>query len=103
MSDFEDRGKAFEKKFEMDEEKEFKASSRAAKQFGLWIAHQLGMEGAEAENYAGKAVELVIKSRDELLNLASKDLQEKGLEVSRHRLEKEMNILYTAARKQISA
>ncbi len=56
MSDFDDREKAFEKKFAHDEELAFKATARRNKLLGLWAARLLGFDAAKAESYAKEVV-----------------------------------------------
>ena len=56
MTQFDDRERAAEKKFELDQEKEFRAQARRAKLVGLWAAEQMGLDGAEAEGYAKDVV-----------------------------------------------
>ena len=52
MTSFDEREKAFEKKFEHDMELQFKAHARKNKMLGLWAAGLMGKQGADAENYA---------------------------------------------------
>jgi hypothetical protein len=56
MSDFDDREKAFEKKFAHDEELAFRATARRNKLLGLWAARLLGFDAAKAESYAKEVV-----------------------------------------------
>ena len=58
MTTFDDREKAFEKKFAHDAELKFKAEARRNRLLGAWAAKQLGLSGAEADAY----VKSVIKS-----------------------------------------
>lgn len=53
---FNDREKAFENKFSMDQQSMFKIEARASKLIGLWAAGQFGLSGAEAENYAKEVI-----------------------------------------------
>jgi len=57
MTTFDDREKAAENRFALDEELRFKASARRNKLIGLWAAGLLGKTGEEADAYA-KAVVL---------------------------------------------
>ena len=66
MSTFDDRKKSFEKKFQMDEELEFKISARSNKYLAEWAGSILNKNEEEKKNY----IQEVIKS----------DLQEKGSE-----------------------
>lgn len=52
MTTFDDRENAFENKFAHDAEMQFKAEARRNKLLGLWAAEQMGLSGAEAEEYA---------------------------------------------------
>ena len=55
MTQFEDREKAFEKKFAHDAELKFKAESRRNKALAEWAGARLGLSGADLEDYV-KAV-----------------------------------------------
>lgn len=104
MSEFTDREKAFERKFELDEEIKFKIDSRSAHLFGMWAAEQLGLKGSEAESYAKQALDLIV-SKTGRLQLAKKveqDLKAKGRNLSQHIIEKEMEDFYLKAREQIA-
>ena len=52
MTTFDDREKAFEAKYEHDEQLKFKVTARRNKLLGLWAAGLLGKTGADAEAYA---------------------------------------------------
>lgn len=52
MTSIQDREKAFEAKFALDEELRFKAEARRNKLVGLWAAGLLGKMDGEAEAYA---------------------------------------------------
>lgn len=56
MSTFDDREKAFEKKYTMDNDKAFRVNARACKLLGLWAAEKLGKSDAQAEAYAKEVV-----------------------------------------------
>ena len=53
MTTFDKREEAFEQQFAHDEELRFKATARRNKLVGLWAAEKLGLQGADAEGYAG--------------------------------------------------
>ena len=63
---FADREKGFEKKFQMDEELQFKITSRSNKYIGEWASSLLGKNEEETKNY----IQEIIKS----------DLEEAGHE-----------------------
>ena len=52
MSKFDDRENAFEAKYKMDQEREFKVNARRCKLVGLWAADLMGITGEEAAAYA---------------------------------------------------
>ncbi|MCF3639742.1 DUF1476 domain-containing protein [Rhizobium sp. TRM95111] len=56
MTTMQDREKAFEAKFALDEELRFKAEARRNKLVGLWAAGLLGKTGDEADAYAKEVV-----------------------------------------------
>jgi hypothetical protein len=52
MTTFDERERAYEKKFALDEELKFKSTVRRNKLLGLWAAEKLGKTGADADAYA---------------------------------------------------
>ena len=54
---FQDREKGFERKFQMDQDLEFRVHSRRDKLFGLWLAERFGLTGDDAEKYAIEVVD----------------------------------------------
>ena len=66
MNKFDERGQSFEKKFQMDEELQFKVAARSNKYLGEWAISKLGKNEEEKANY----VQEIIKS----------DLEEAGTE-----------------------
>lgn len=56
MTTFDDREKAFERKYAHDEELAFKINARRNKLLGQWAAEKLGKPDAEAEAYAKSVV-----------------------------------------------
>jgi len=102
MTQFDDREKAFEKKFELDEEMQFKVLARTARLFGLWAAGQMKMPQAEAESYAAQMAEFVVKKPDHesLMARIEQDLAAKGVTLSRRHLEKEMNECESRAQRE---
>jgi len=104
MPQFDDREQAFENKFGHDEELEFKIGTRMAHLFGLWAAEQLGLKDAKAQAYADKCVdaELVKEGHAALIDKTEKDFKAKGLSLSRHRMEREMEGCYVKAREEMT-
>jgi len=51
MNKFNEREKSFEKKFQMDEELQFKIAARSNKYLGEWASLKLGKNEEEKKNY----------------------------------------------------
>ncbi len=103
MTVFDDREKAFENKFKLDEENLFKLNARAVKLFGLWAAKQLGFEGADAEAYAQQVIEADFEEagNHDFQKKVQADLANKGIEMTIHHLENEFNSLRDEASRQL--
>ena len=56
MTTFDDREKAFEAKFALDEEMAFRITARRNRLLGEWAARKMGLTEAEAEAYAKDVV-----------------------------------------------
>lgn len=102
-SGFNEREKAFESKYHLDEEIEFKANVRRAKLLGLWAAKRMGLAGDEAQAYGRSAVDVHIASpgHGELLKKIARDLEAKQVAISPERLQLETERLWAEARQQI--
>lgn len=105
MTKFDDREKAFETKYKMDKEREFKANVRRCKLVGLWAAEKMGITGADAEAYAKEVVasDFEKPGPDDVIDKVHGDLAAKGLDISRHLVEIEMQRQFEEAMRQIEA
>lgn len=103
MSGFDDRKKAFENKFKHDEELRFKAEARRNKLLGLWAAGELGIDDAEAYARDVIASDFDRPGDEDVLEKVLKDFEDKGVEMSQHRLRKRMDDLMDEAKKQIAS
>jgi|SRR5690349_756779 hypothetical protein len=56
MTTFDERERAYERKFALDEELRFKSTVRRNKLLGLWAAEKLGKSGADADAYAKEVI-----------------------------------------------
>jgi hypothetical protein len=103
MSSFEDREKGFEGKYAHEEKMDFAVEARCCKLFGLWIASQLGLEGADAKTYAGQVVESNLDESgfEDVLRKVRADLKDKNIDISDHVLNTEMDKALKEAKKQI--
>ncbi len=104
MSDaFEDREKAFEAKYRLDQDTQFKVNVRRDKLLGLWVAEQIGLSGREAEAYAKTVIEADFEEPgdEDVIRKVSKDLAERGVQIDHDKLVKQMTKLASVAREQI--
>lgn len=100
---FEDREKAFEAKYRLDQETQFKVNVRRDKLLGLWVAEQIGLSGKEAEAYARTVVEADFEEPGDadVVRKVLKDLAERDVAIDEERLHKQMDKLAAVAREQI--
>lgn len=104
-SSMDDRQKAFENRFKMDEELRFKVQMRATKLFGIWAAAQLGITGDDAvAKYADDVIEADFEEPgiQDVLRKVKQDFDAKGIETTMMHLEKEYNTHLAAAKEQLS-
>jgi hypothetical protein len=102
MSDaFGDRQKGFERKYELDQEQQFRAQIRRDKLFGQWAAGQLGKIGADADKYAQEVVDSNFEKPgdDDMIGKVSKDL---GGKVSDADLKKKLMELFGQAAQSVA-
>ncbi len=78
MSKFDEREKSFEKKFQMDEELQFKIAAKKNRYLAEWASLKLGKNEDETKNY----IQEVIKS----------DLQEQGVEDVYRKIKKDFQV-----------
>ena len=104
MSTFDDREKAFENKFKYDQDILFKINSRRARLIGLWAAERLGIPSAQAEAYAQEVVsaDLDEPGHADIIRKLQADFKAKGIEISDHRITKELERHWEVARLQVA-
>lgn len=103
MTTFDERESSFETKFKHDKELQFKVSARRNKLLGLWAANLLGIHGADAEAYAKDVVksDFAAPGDNDVLHKVLGDFKAKNVEMSEHRLRKQMDDLMKIATDQI--
>lgn len=103
MTAFDEREKAFEDKFKHDQDLNFRIQARRAKLAGLWAADLLGLEGQDAVAYARQVVETDMEEPgvNDIVRKIHGDLIRKGVDISEHRVEKEMERLLEEAKIQV--
>ena len=105
MTTFDEREQAFENKFKHDEEVQFRVLARRAKLAGLWAAGLLGITGDDATAYAKQLVSADFDepSHKDIIRRILTDFMAKGVDISEHRIEKELDTLLDKARQQIQS
>jgi hypothetical protein len=103
MTTFDDRERAFENQFQHDLDLLFRIRARRDRLAGLWAADLMGLTGSEADAYAKQTVETDFGTAGphELRTRLLGDLQGKGIDISEHRIEKELQHLLQVAHDQV--
>ncbi len=103
MTTFDEREKAFEEKFKHDQDLLFRIQVRRNKLLGLWVAELIGRSGDEAMAYAKEviAADFEEPGTADVVRKVRRDIDDAGVELSDHRLEKKMDELLEVAREQV--
>jgi hypothetical protein len=103
MSDFDDRRRGQETKFQLDQELEFKAQARRAKLVGLWAAGLMGLSGEEADAYAKSVViaDLEEAGVEDLFRKIRADLDGAAVQLSDHQIRSKMDEALDEARESV--
>jgi hypothetical protein len=98
-----DRERAFERKFAIDQELAFKVAARRNALLGRWAAARIGLDGAAAEAYVAALVENDVVHTDPqaVAKRVLADLLARGTPISREELDALVARLTTRARTQI--
>jgi hypothetical protein len=105
MTSFDDREKAFEKKFAHDADLKFKAESRRNKMLAEWAGAKLGVTGAALDDYikAVRKADLEEKGDDDVFRKVKADLAAKNVAVSDADIRKQMGEFLAKAVADIEA
>ncbi|MDO1559789.1 DUF1476 domain-containing protein [Brevundimonas sp. 2R-24] len=105
MTTFDDREKAFEGKYALDQEQEFKAAARRNKALGLWAAEKMGLNQASADEYAKAVVRADFEQPgdEDVLRKIMGDFKASGLTISEGEVRSKMDELMGRARDEIRA
>jgi hypothetical protein len=105
MTTFDDRENAFEAKFALDQDQEFRAMARRNKLLGLWAADKMGLSPDSAENYAKAVVRADFEQpgEEDVFRKIAGDFKGSGLSVSEGEIRSKMDELASQARDQIRA
>jgi hypothetical protein len=105
MSQFNDRERAEEKKFQLDQELEFKAQARRAKIVGLWAAGLMGLADQAADDYAKSVVvaDLEEAGAEDVFRKIRADLDMHAVQLSDHQIRAKMEEALAEARASVQA
>lgn len=103
MTTFDDREKAFEKKYEHDQDLQFKVEVRRNKLLGLWAAELLGLASSAADSYAKEVVASDFQEPGDadLVGKVLEDFKKGGVDINEHQLRKQLSALEEEAKRQI--
>ncbi len=103
MATFDDREKAFERKFEHDQQLQFRAEARRNKLLGLWAAGLMGLAGADAEAYAREVVEADFEEPgpEDVIRKIKGDFEAKGIDRSDRQIRRQLDECMAEAREQV--
>ncbi|MEZ5939438.1 MAG: DUF1476 domain-containing protein [Hyphomonadaceae bacterium] len=103
MSGFDNREKAAENKFALDQELRFKANARRNKLLGQWAAGLLGKAGADADAYAAEVVKSDFEAPgdEDVFQKVRGDLEAAGVDQSEHQIRRQMEELMAVAVEQV--
>jgi hypothetical protein len=103
MNGMDDREKAFENKYALDQELMFRIEARTSKLFGLWLAEKLGLDGDEAKVFAGTVVSANLDEPgfEDVKRAVRPVLAEKGIEISEDVMDTQLARFQEEARIQI--
>lgn len=104
MTTFDGREKAFEAKYQLDQETQFKVNIRRDKLLGLWAAERLGLSGDSAKAYALTVVDAEFSEPDHnASHKVMRDFVTNGVALDEAAVKKEFARLEGVARGQITA
>ena len=92
MNKFDEREKSFEKKFQMDEELQFKVSARSNKYLGEWVGEKLGKNKEETKEYIQEIIksDLEETGQEDVFRKIKKDFQIASVEIEETEIRNQM-------------
>ena len=102
MSVFDERERAFESRFQHDQDLQFKVKARRNRLLGLWAAGRIGLAGEAAQAYANEIVDAEFAGGDRhIVEKICADLNARGQSCTPTQVEFEMKHLDETAKQQI--
>ncbi len=98
-----DREKAFEKKFEHDEQMRFRAESRRNRKLADWACELMGVTGKGVDEYrvALQAADFEEAGDEDVFRKLRSTLDAHGVDVSDHQLRKHMDKCFSEAMDEV--
>ena len=92
MNEFDKREKSFEKKFQMDEELQFKIAARSNKYLGEWASLKLGKNEEKKKNYIQEIIksDLEEAGQEDVFRKIKKDFQAASITVEETEIRDQM-------------
>ncbi|WP_447724705.1 DUF1476 domain-containing protein [Sphingomonas koreensis] len=103
MTTFDDRERAFEAKFAMDEEMAFRVTARRNRLLGQWAAEKLNLTPEETDAYAKAVVQADFEEAgdDDVIRKLMGDLTAAGVEVDETTVRQAVEAQTIEARRQL--
>lgn len=102
MTTFDEREKAFEAKYRLDEETAFKINIRRDKLLGLWAAEQMGLAGDAATGYALTVIDAEFSESDhDASHKVARDFAAMGLAIDETAVRTHKDRMFELAREQV--
>ena len=100
MSKFEEREKSFEKKFQMDEELQFKIAARSNKYLGEGASSMLGKNEEDKKNYIQEIIrsDLEEAGQEDVFRKIKKDFQVASISVEEKEIRDQMEKAFLRAK-----
>jgi hypothetical protein len=100
MSKFDEREKSFEKKFQMDEELQFKIAARSNKYLGEWASSMLGKNEEDKKNYIQEIIrsDLEEAGQEDVFRKIKKDFQVASISVEEKEIRDQMEKAFLRAK-----
>ncbi len=104
MSSFDDRERAEEARYAMDQQSQMRVTARRNKLLGLWAAGLMGVSGADAETYAKSVVvaDLEEAGDGDVIRKVLADLSAAGVNQTEAQIKEELARLLPVAREEIA-
>jgi len=104
MNHFDERKKAFEKKFINDEEIKFKVNSRRNKYLGEWVGEKLGKNAEEKKSYINEVIKADFEEPgdNDVYRKIFKDFQKSKIIIDEEEIKNQMKQALERAKKDFT-